>query len=219
MSDDSELQQAVLAELNWEPSIVAAHIGVAANGGVVTLTGRVESFSQKLAAEAAARRVKGVNAVAEELKVRLPSDHRRDDAAIAAAAVERLAWDVAVPPHAVKVKVGWITLSGQVGWHYQRQAAEHDTRQLLGVVGLSNQIAIVPPAEASAIDVSYVSDAIMHALHRSWFFDPRTVAVHAQGGHVRLTGTVPTARDRQIAAETAWEAPGTTSVANDIVVT
>ena len=216
MSSDSELQQAVLAELSWEPSVVAAHIGVTANAGVVTLTGHVESFVQKHAAEASTRRVKGVKAVAEELEVHLPFDHRRDDADIAAAAIERLAWDVSVPRDAVKVNVegGWITLSGQVGWHHQKDAAERDVRQLIGVLGLSNQIAISPPQ----VNASNVSDDIMHALHRSWFFDPQTIKVRAHGGNVRLSGTVQSWRDRQVAAETAWAAPGTTSVENDIVV-
>jgi osmotically-inducible protein OsmY len=215
MSSDSELQQAVLAELSWEPSVVAAHIGVMANAGVVTLTGHVESFVQKHAAEAATRRVKGVKAVAEELEVYLPFDNRRDEADLAAAAIERLAWDVSVPRDSVAVNVesGWITLSGQVGWHYQKDAAERDVRQLVGVLGLTSQIAITP-----SVNTSSISDDIMHALHRSWFFDPQTITVSARGGNVRLSGTVQSWRDRQIAAETAWAAPGTTSVENDIAV-
>ncbi len=123
MSDD-QLQQAVLAELSWEPSVTAAHIGVTAKDGVVTLTGHVESFAQKHAAEAAARRVRGVDAVAEEIEVRLPVDTRRSDEDIAAAAIDRLAWDVSIPRDAVQVTVeqGWLTLSGEVDRHYQQQA-------------------------------------------------------------------------------------------------
>ena len=105
MTHDSELQKAVLAELDWEPSVTAAHIGVTAKAGVVTLTGHVESYVEKYAAETAARRVKGAKAVAEELEVRLPSDIERDDGDIAAAAVDRLAWDVSVPKDSVKIKV------------------------------------------------------------------------------------------------------------------
>ena len=215
MSHDSQLQQAVLAELNWEPSIVAAHIGVAANAGVVTLTGHVESYAQKHAAEIAAGRVKGVKAVAEELEVRLAFDAKRDDEDIATAAVDRLGWDVSVPRDGVEVTVenGWVTLTGQVAWHYQKEAAAQDIRSLLGVVGVSNQITIKPQ-----VNTSNISDAIMHALHRSWFFDPKTITVTADGNNVRLNGTVSTWHDRQVAAETAWAAPGVINVENDISV-
>jgi osmotically-inducible protein OsmY len=215
MSQDSQLQEAVLAELRWEPSVVAGHIGVSARAGVVTLTGHVESFMQKLAAEAATRRVKDVKAVAEELEVKLPYDMRRDDTDIASASVERLAWDVSVPKNriAVQVEKGWVTLTGEVDWHYQKDAAAQDIHHLLGVVGVSNQIGINP-----LIDTSNVSDDIMHALHRSWFFDPKTVNVTADGGRIRLTGTVHSWHDRQVAAETAWAAPGATAVENDLTV-
>ena len=128
MSHDSQLQQAVLAELNWEPSVTAANIGVTAKSGVVALTGHVGSYVEKYAAETAARRVKGVKAVAEELEVRLPSDIERDDADIAEAALDRLAWDASVPNDTVKIKVesGLVTLTGEVDWHYQKTAAERD---------------------------------------------------------------------------------------------
>src|SRR5271154_319966 len=126
MSKDNQLQQAVIAELGWEPSVEAAHIGVSAHDGVVTLNGHVDNFSQKLAAEKAAARVKGVKAVAEEIVVKLPFDIERDDEDIAAAAIERLAWDSSIPRDAIKVRVekGWVTLSGDVDWYYQRQAAD-----------------------------------------------------------------------------------------------
>lgn len=215
MSHDSQLQHAVLAALAWEPSVTAGHIGVTANEGVVTLTGHVESFSEKAAAEAAARGVKGVKAVAEEITVRLPLDDQRDDEEIAAAAVDRLAWNVSLPKDAVSVKVedGWVTLTGEVDWNYQKQAAEMDVHRLFGVTGVSNHIAIRPK-----VDASNLSDDIMHALHRSWFFDPKTIEVTAEGGRVRLTGTVSSPHDRQLAATTAWAAPGVTDVENDIVV-
>jgi osmotically-inducible protein OsmY len=215
MSNDHDLQKSVLAELSWEPSVTAAHIGVTANEGVVTLTGHVESFAEKHAAEMAARRVKGVKAVAEEIEVRLAFDTRRNDTEIAAAAIERLAWDVAIPRDAVTVKVenGWVTLTGQVDWHYQHEAAEQNIRPLFGVVGVSNQIAIKP-----RVDTRNIGDDIMHALHRSWFFDPKTITVTADRGTVRLSGTVRSVHERQVAATTAWAAPGTTAVENDIVI-
>lgn len=215
MSQDSQLQQAVLDELSWEPSIVAAHIGVAAAAGVVTLSGHVASYAAKHAAEAATRRVKGVKAVAEEMEVRLPMDTKRDDEAIAKAAIERLAWDVSVPRDSVKVSVekGWITLSGEVDWFYQKDDAQQDVRRLWGVVGVSDQITIKP-----RVNTANLSDDITHALHRSWFFDPDHVTVTAKGGRVKLTGTVHSWQERQTAASTAWSAPGATSVENDLVV-
>jgi len=215
MSHDSDLQQAVLAELKWEPSVTAAHIGVTANAGIVTLTGHVENFSEKHLAEIAVRRVKGVKAVAEELEVRLPFDRKRSDDDIAAAALERLAWDASVPQDrfTVLVENGWVTLSGKADWNYQKIAAEQGVAALLGVVGVSNQILIKPK-----VDTLSLSDDITHALHRSWFFDGDNIKVSAVGGRVRLTGTVHSAHERQTAAATAWAAPGSTDVENDIVV-
>jgi len=215
MSLDSQLQQSVLAEFEWEPSVNGAHIGVTANAGVVTLMGHVESFAHKHAAEQAARRVKGVKAVAEELEVRLPFDMRRSDEQIATAAIDRLSWNVSVPRDTVKVVVekGWVSITGEVEWHYQKVAASEDVRGLLGVIGVSDNITI-----KAKVNAPNLSDNIMHALHRSWFFDPRTVTVSADGGRVRLTGSVHSPHDRQVAGETAWAAPGATAVENDIVV-
>ncbi len=140
-----------MAELGWEPSIDAAHVGVAANAGVVTLTGHVQSFAQKVAAERAAARVKGVKAVAEEIEVKLPHDIKRGDEDIAGAAIERLAWDSSVPSNAVEIKVekGWVTLDGEVDWQFQKEAATQAIRTLIGVVGISNQIEIKPTVNAT----------------------------------------------------------------------
>jgi len=216
MSDDSRLKDAVLAELKWDPSVNEAHIGVTANGGVVTLMGHVDSYVEKFAAETAASRVKGVKAVAEELEVRLSFSIKKGDDEIAAAAISRLAWNSSIPEDAIKVKVekGWVTLSGTVEWNYQKTNAYQDIRWLSGVVGVSNQITI-----KSKVDTANISNDIDHALHRSWFFDPKTIFVTAQGGNVKLTGDVETYNDRQVAGMTAWAAPGATSVENDIRVT
>jgi osmotically-inducible protein OsmY len=178
MSQDKELQDSVMFELGWEPSVDAAHIGVTANAGVVTLTGHVESFPQKIAAERAAARVKGVKAVAEEIEVKLPYEVSRDDESIAAAAVERLAWDSSVPPAAVEIRVekGWVTLNGDVDWYFQKEAAGQTVRTLIGVVGVSNLIEIKPTVNADD-----VSQNITRALHRSWFYDPNSIVVSAQG--------------------------------------
>ena len=215
MSQDSQLQQSVLAAFKWEPSVSAGHIGVTANDGVITLSGHVGSYAEKHAAEVAARQVRGVRAVAEEIVVSLPSGTRRSDEDIAAAAITRLAWNVSVPVDAVQVKVekGWVTLTGQVDRWYQRNAAEHDVRPLLGVVGVTNRVAIKPVGATGCL-----SDDIVHALHRSWFFDPTTIQVHANGGRIVLSGTARSITERQVAAATAWAAPGATSVENNIVV-
>lgn len=215
MSHDDKLQKAVLAELNWEPSITAAHIGVAADNGTVTLTGHVHSYGQKHAAEMATGRVKGVKAIAEEIEVRLPFEVNRDDADIATAAANRLAWDTGTPRDAVKIKVekGWVTLTGQVEWHFQKEAAEREVRNLMGVLGVSNQVTIKP-----RVDTAHLQDDIQLALHRSIFFQPENVHVTAQEGRVKLTGTVNSWQERRTAASTAWAAHGATSVENDLIV-
>lgn len=215
MSNDRNLQEAVLAELNWSPSITAANIGVAAKDGVVTLTGHVENYAQKRQAELATGRVKGVKAIAEELEVRLPFTIKRDDSAIAAAAIDRLSWDVSVPPDAVKVKVesGWVTLTGEVDWHYQKEAAHDDIRPLNGVTGVSNQIAIKP-----CVNTKDISNDIQAALHRNWFFQPKLIEVTANGSKVKLSGSVNNWHDRDVAGATAWAAAGTTDVENNITV-
>jgi len=190
-------------------------IGVTAENGTVTLTGHVHSYSQKHAAEMATGRVKGVKAVAEEIEVRLPYEIKRDEADIATAAVNRLAWDTGTPRDAVKVKVerGRITLSGQVEWHFQKEAAEREVRNLMGVLGVSNQITIKPH-----VDTANLQDDIQLALQRSIFFQPENVHVSAQGGRVKLTGTVNSWLDRRTAGSTAWAAPGATVVENDLIV-
>src|SRR5271157_4753219 len=216
MSQDKELQESAMVEFGWEPSIEAAHIGVAANAGVVTLTGHVQSFPQKVAAERAAARVKGVKAVAEEIEVKLPDDVTRSDESIVAAAVERIAWDSSVPPDAIEIRVekGWVTLNGEVEWYFQKEAAGQAVRTLIGVVGVSNLIGIKPTVNADD-----VSQNITRALHRTWFYDPNTITVSAQGGKIKLTGQVTTWNARDLAGATAWSAPGATYVENDISVT
>jgi len=215
LSLDTQLQEAVLAELGWDPSVTAAHIGVAANAGVVTLTGHVETFAEKHAAETAAHRVRGVLAVAEEIEVQLPFERVRGDEEIAAAALERLAWDSSVPGDAVSVKVeqGWVTLTGQVEWYYQRQAAGENVARLHGVVGVSNHIGVKP-----VVNVSDIGSKIRHALNRSWLTDDQTITVAADGGQIHLTGTVRSPYDRQVAFAAAWSAPGAIEVQNDLAI-
>ena len=213
-SNDVRLKQAVLDELKWEPSVNEAHIGVTAKDGVITLMGHVESFSEKHAAEKAARRVNEVKAVAEEIDVRLPFGVVRGDEEIAAAAIERLKWDTSVPTGVVKTKVekGWVTLTGAVDWHFQEQAAISDVRNLWGVTGLSNEITVRPRPDASAI-----KEKILVALNRSWL-DPANIDVAAHDGKVKLTGEVNSWYERDEAGSAAWAAPGAISVENNITV-
>lgn len=192
----------------------AAHIGVTTKDGVVTLMGSVETYAEKHAAETATLRVKDVKAVAEEIEVKMPFSVKHGDAEIAAAAADRLAWNVSVPRDAIKVAVtkGGVTLTGDVNWHYQHDAAAEAVRTLWGVTGVSNQIAIKPMANAGDIK----SD-IMVALNRSWF-TPENIDVVTNGGKVTLTGTVEYWDERALAGTTAWAAPGVTLVTNDIRV-
>jgi osmotically-inducible protein OsmY len=215
MSRDSQLQNAVLAELNWDPRVPAGHIGVTAVDGIVTLTGHTETYAEKHAAETATSRVKGVRGVSEKVEVRLRHDAKRVDDEIAAAIVNRFSWDVSIPVHSVipTVESGWVTLTGEVSWHFEKEAAEQDVRRLAGVVGVVNKITIKP-----RVNVDNVSDDITHALHRSWLFDPKLVTVTAEGGTVHLTGTVPTFKDRRTAEATAWASPGAMMVDNRIAV-
>jgi osmotically-inducible protein OsmY len=215
MSSDSQLKQAVLDELAWEPSVDAAHVGVTAHAGVITLSGHVTNYAHKQAAEKAAGRVKGVTAVAEEMEVVLPYEIHRSDEDIAAAAADRLFWDSIVPKDRVKVTVekGWVTLSGNVDWHFQREAADQDVQRLMGVRGVANEIGIKP-----TVNASNVRDEIEQALHRSWYYDPNSIKVSADGGRIKLTGIVTTWNARQLAGSTAWSAPGATAVTNDICV-
>jgi len=214
MSDDKQLKQAVLDELKWEPSVNAAHIGVTAKDGVVTLMGHVESYWEKSVAEKAARRVKDVKAVAEEIEVRLPFSVKHGDEEIASSAVNRLKGDGSVPKDAIKVSVekGWVTLTGEVDWHYQQVAAADDVRGIWGVIGVSNQITVKPRP-----DTSKIRDNILVALDRSWF-DPATINVSAQGGKVTLSGTVESWYERDEATSAAWAASGTTSVVNNLAI-
>jgi len=214
MTKDTLLQQAVLAELSWDPSITAGHIGVTAANGVVTLSGHVGTFAEKRAAEAAAGRVCGVKAIAEKIEVQLPFAMKREDDQIAAAILERFAWDVVVPRDRIKVKVedGRIGLTGDVDWHFQSDAAEDACRRMSGVVSVSNQLEIKP-----RVNANNVHDKIKLALHRSWY-EPLKIDVTADGGKVRLSGTVRTWSERRDAESAAWAAPGVTMVDDALVI-
>jgi len=209
MKTDSQLQQDVMAELQWEPAVHAAQIGVEVNGGVVTLAGEVSSYAEKWNAERAAQRVNGVKALAIEMTVKLSEFGLRSDADIAQSAKNVLSWTSSLPADAIKVLVegGWLTLSGDVEWQYQRQDAAASVRYLPGVTGVSNQIAIKP-----ALSASVVKADIEAALKRRAAADTQTIAVDVHGADVTLTGTVHGWAERDLATRSAWSTSGVRNV-------
>ncbi|HUC17398.1 MAG TPA: BON domain-containing protein [Acetobacteraceae bacterium] len=215
VNDDLLLQQRVLDELEFEPSVEAAHIGVAAHNGVVTLAGHVSSYTEKFAAERAARRVRGVKAVAMELEVRLPDDRKLADDEIAERALRILNWDVSVPAERIGVRVerGIVTLTGEVAWQFQRGAAEHDIHKLSGVRAVINNITVAPQVQAEDVRAK-----IRAALERSAEVEACNVGVAVAGGKVTLTGRVGDWKEREEIVRAAWAAPGVTEVFDELVV-
>lgn len=209
MKSDLQLQQRVIDALEFEPSINAAHIGVSAHDGVVTLAGYVGSFAEKWTAERTARQVRGVKAVAEEIEVRLPSDKKVADDEIAARALRILAWDAAVPDDRISVKVerGVVTLSGEVDWQYQRAEAEYDIRRLSGVRAVVNDIVVAPAANPEDVRAK-----IRAALERNAELEASNISVTAVGGKVTLGGKVSAWTEREAAETAAWSAPGVSEV-------
>jgi hyperosmotically inducible protein len=217
MMTDTQLRQDIIEELEYDPSFSGEHIAVAVDNGVVTLGGHVNSYAEKLAAIAAARRVKGVHAIAENIEVHCPYEKRTADDQIARRARDILKWDVFVPPNAVDVLVhdGWVTLSGNVNWYFEKISAEEDIRKLSGVRGIANMIAIRPP-----IDPADVKGKIVSALRRHAEIDANAIAVGVEGGNrVVLAGTVGSWRERRAVEAAAWSAPGVASVEDRLTMT
>ncbi len=213
---DEQLQRAVQDEMKWDARIQPNEIGVAVKDGVVTLTGWVDSYTKKWAAERAALRVSGVRAVANDIEVRLPSAVERTDQDIAAAAVRALEWDASVPEDRVRVTVrsGWVTLEGSVDWQYQRRAAERAMRSLTGVRGVTNLITVSPQEPQP----QELRKRIEQALVRNAETDAHRIVVTVDGDKVILTGTVRSWAERQEAERVAWSAPGVLDVDNRIKV-
>jgi len=203
--DDKKLRQDIIDALDWDPSVDSANIGVAVDDSVATLSGSVPNYAQKLAAQRIAQRVRGVAAIADEIEVRYAGSTIQTDADIAHRALQVLDWDVVLPDGAVKVKIskGYVTLSGEVNWDYQRRAAEADVRRLAGVVGVTNRIEI-----KSRVSPADVSQRIKDALKRDAEIEASHVQVSVTGDKVRLDGKVHSLPEQQAVHRAVWSAPG-----------
>jgi osmotically-inducible protein OsmY len=218
---DSELQRDVMNQLKWEPIIRAAEIGVGVKDGVVTLSGYVDSYNKKWAAERAARRVSGVKGVAEDIKVSLSGSYKRTDEDIVGSATNALNWNVWIPRDRVKVMAqnGWITLSGDVDWYHQKEEAAKVVRDLIGVLGVNNFITIKPPVPT--VKAFEVKNDIQEALRRNarLRLDAEKIQVEISGNKVILSGSVSSWADYDEAGYAAYCAPGVSEVENNLRVT
>ncbi|MBX5135332.1 BON domain-containing protein [Rhizobium lentis] len=213
--DDITLRQNIIDELDFEPSIDAANIGISVEEGIVTVTGHVGSYSEKEIAERVVKRIKGVRGIAQEIEVRIFGNHETSDDDIARRAVNMLDWNVSVPKGAIQVKVqkGWVTLTGKAEWQYQKSAAADAVRNLAGVVGLSNLIEISP--SVSAADVK---KRIEDAFKRDAELESQGIRVEVSGGSVTLKGKVHTWSERRAAERAAWSAPGIKTLNDQIAI-
>jgi osmotically-inducible protein OsmY len=215
MKNNVQLERDVLDELRWDPSINPANIEVAVDGGSVTLSGSIGSYTEKFTAERDARRIRGVLAVLDNLDVRLPPADERTDADLAGAAKDALRWNAAVPDERISVAAdnGLLTLSGEVAYQFQRVAAYEAVGFLVGVIGVDNQIRIAPAVRTGA-----VKEEIEKALVRNAETDARGIHVEAYDGKVTLRGRVHSWAERREASRAAWAAPGVHDVQNDLTV-
>lgn len=213
MKTDSQLQINVMEELKWEPSVNHEHIGVAVSDSIVTLSGTVPSFIEKHNAEKAAKRVTGIKAIVEKIEVKLPGTMIRDDEDIAKAIVNQFQWSTLIPHDKIKAKVssGWVTLSGDVTWEYQRKAAEKLVRGLTGVKFITNDIQLKPKLEAS-----FLKEKIEKALLRAAEHESKQIEVDVRGTRVTLSGYVRSFSEMKAIEGTVWAAPGVTEVSDHL---
>jgi osmotically-inducible protein OsmY len=215
MKTDQQLQQAVIDELTWDPSVHASEIGVIVKDGVVTLDGEVSSFAEKWGAERAAQRVTGVQALAVGLDVKLSALGKRSDSDIARSAQTALHWCSSCPSETIQLMVedGWITLTGSVEWHYQKQAATDALRYLIGVTGVSDQISLSPKVLSTVVKAD-----IEAALKRRSTSDAQEIHVDVHGADVTLSGTVHSWAERELARHSAWGTKGVRQVVDNMAM-
>jgi osmotically-inducible protein OsmY len=215
MKNDTQIQKDVIAQLNWEPILDAAQIGVSVKEGIVTLTGIVDSYTKKITAERAAKKVYGVKAVAEDIQVGPSSIYNKTDAEIAEAVLNVLKWHTAVMEDKVKIKVekGVVTLDGEVEWEYQKSVAKQAIENLTGIRMIYNFISVKPRIVASDL-----KSRIKAALQRSALVDANKVEVEIAGGKVILSGAVHSITEKEDAESAAWMAPGVSSIENRITI-
>ena len=215
MRSDREIERDVREELNWDPDLDAEDIAISVKDGVVTLAGFTKSYSDRLEAEHAAKRVAGVHAVANDIEVRLPSIDQRPDPDIARDAIASLKAQLPLSHEKIKVVVkdGWLTLEGTVEWQYQKTTAENAVRKVKGVKGVTNVISLKPKVEPTDIQ-----RRIQEAFKRNAEVDANRIAVETHGSEVILKGTVRSWIEREEAERVAWSAPGITRVDDRIVV-
>jgi osmotically-inducible protein OsmY len=209
MNADRQLQRDVLSELSADPSVDAEHIGVAVNGKVVTLSGKVNSFFEKWSAEKAALRVLGVQGLTIEIDVKIPNDHQRTDEDLARSINTLLGWNTAIPKDAIKVMIesGWVTLSGAVPWNYQREIAHKVVVGLAGVRGITDQIALKP-----SVSGANIKNHIDEALKRQAILGGKKIFVKVDGGQVTLDGTVSSWTERDVIKHVVWATSGVQSL-------
>ncbi|MDD9731292.1 BON domain-containing protein [Mameliella sp. AT18] len=212
---DSELRQDIIDELDFEPSIDSAEIGVAVDGGVVTLTGHVETYTEKVTAIEIVETVKGVRAIADEIEVRPIGANATADNEIAKRIVNSFKWNTSVPEDSLHITVnkGWVTLEGEVSWRYQAETAAKAVHSLAGVKGVSNFIKVKP-----AVKATDVSERIKKALLRDAELDASAIHVEVRDGIVTLEGKVRYLGERKSAERAAWAAPGVSQVIDHLTV-
>lgn len=215
MKSDMQIQSDVIAQLKWEPSLNAAEIGVAVKNGIVTLSGMVDSYAKKVAAEDAAKKITGVKAIADDIQVGVSPSFRKTDTEIAEAVVSALKWSTTIPDENIKVRVddGVVSLDGEVEWNYQRSAAQSAIEKLAGIRRINNYIEIKPAVKANDI-----KQKITSAFVRSATIDSGKIMVETDGGKITLNGTVRSFAEREDAENAAWSAPGVISVVNNLVM-
>lgn len=215
MKNNEQLQQDVENAIKWEPSMRAAEIGVTAKEGVITLSGTVDSYSKKLNAERAAKKVKGVKAIAEDITVDYGFSDKKNDTEIAKDILKAWKYNWNVPTDKIQVKVedGWANLTGEVGWKYQQDASKNTIKNLAGLKGVSNRITIKSESKDTV-----EQKAVENALERNWSINSKDVKVEVNKNKVKLTGLVHSLYQKEEAGRLAWNAPGVWAVENDLAV-